>query len=127
LRLLFKVREYYTEYMNRISRLLNIICSETMIFPAVFVLLCLFTYIQFIAGYAGDKGWLLLNSQEWLAGKKLYVDLFEPNMPLITWHVITSSLATHFFRLMRWSPLFYAGIFLTGVKIGNGCRTGYLR
>lgn len=49
------------------------------------VLLFIACTTQWIMAADGDKSWLLINARMWLAGKKLYGDIFQPNLPLITW------------------------------------------
>lgn len=49
------------------------------------LLLALSVYVHFISGYVGDKIWLLTAAHMWVSGKKLYVDIFEVNPPLIVW------------------------------------------
>lgn len=41
--------------------------------------------VHYIGGSQGDKDWLLLAARLWLNGKRLYVDIFEVNPPLIVW------------------------------------------
>jgi hypothetical protein len=48
-------------------------------------LLCAASLMQVLAGYAGDKNWLLLAARTWLGGGRLYVDSVEVNPPLIVW------------------------------------------
>ncbi len=42
-------------------------------------------YMQFQMGADGDKNWLLLAARRVFEGKRLYVDVFETNPPLIIW------------------------------------------
>jgi len=58
---------------------------EKSLFAAAIFLIALAAYMQYGAGDAGDKGWLLLAARMWLSGKRLYVDIFETNLPLIVW------------------------------------------
>jgi len=49
------------------------------------LLLCVSAGVQWWAGADGDKHYLLVVAQRWLAGKRLYSDIFQPSFPLITW------------------------------------------
>lgn len=40
---------------------------------------------QFVLAAKGDKNWLLLAATKWLAGNRLYTDIFEVNPPYIVW------------------------------------------
>lgn len=41
--------------------------------------------VQWSIGGGGDKQWLLATARLWLAGRELYQDLFQPNLPMIIW------------------------------------------
>lgn len=58
---------------------------EKTVYVTGILLLCLIAYVDFRWMSIGDKAWLLFSTEEWLAGKKLYVDIFEVNPPLIYW------------------------------------------
>jgi hypothetical protein len=47
------------------------------------VAICISAYTLLAADGVGDKAWLLLAARKWLAGNRLYVDIFEINPPLI--------------------------------------------
>lgn len=49
------------------------------------VLVAIAACVQWYGGKGGDKIWLLVLSRMWLSGKTLYTELFQPNLPLITW------------------------------------------
>src|SRR5579871_4113936 len=52
---------------------------------AAFLLFLLMLYLQFYAGDAGDKNWLIYATRKWLSGGKLYVDVFDLNSPILLW------------------------------------------
>jgi hypothetical protein len=58
--------------------------GQYLLFAAV-LLLMVSSYVHFLSANAADKNWLLVAARMWLSGKKLYVDIFEVNPPLIVW------------------------------------------
>src|SRR5271156_2473338 len=63
---------------------------STPVFPRAALVACLIVlaasaWMQVNLAAMGDKGWLLFAAGEWVSGKKLYVDIFEVNPPLILW------------------------------------------
>lgn len=73
-----------------------------------------------------DVAWLLYVARQWLAGKRLYVDLVEVNPPLIIWlyalpvrlaqsvGVMPRSLANPFFAVMVLAPCWWTARLLAG-------------
>ncbi len=59
--------------------------SRKMIGVSALILLGMSAWVHVHLAIMGDKGWLLFAAREWLGGKKLYVDIFEVNPPLILW------------------------------------------
>jgi hypothetical protein len=74
-------------------------------------------FIQFGAGYIGDKNWLLLATKMWLQGKKLYVDIFEVNPPLIIWlYSVPEFISLHFPVLKDYCVLVTFGLGLVALS-----------
>lgn len=69
----------------RISSYSTLTVAEKCIYTAALLLLAVMVWVQFSTAYVGDKAWLLFATHEILGGKKLYVDIFEVNPPLIYW------------------------------------------
>jgi len=59
--------------------------TEKIFLALAVILIAMAAYLQWSSGDGGDKGWLLLAARMWLSGKRLYLDIFETNMPLIIW------------------------------------------
>ncbi len=68
------------------------------------------TCFHFIAGDAG-KSWLLFAAHKWLDGKKLYVDIFEVNPPLIYYiYALPVYLSIHVGGLRHYQYLTLLGV-----------------
>jgi len=66
----------------------------------------------------GDKGWLLLAAGEWLSGKKLYVDIFEVNPPLIIWlYAAAVWVSRHITFFTDYAAMGCMGLIATGTSI----------
>ncbi len=59
--------------------------SEKILTCLALLLLAASVYVHVVTGYVGDRNWLLVAAHMVLSGKRLYVDVFEPNPPLILW------------------------------------------
>lgn len=85
---------------------------KTAVLLAIAVLACAL-YVDFAAGQVGDRDWLLLVTREWLGGKKLYVDLFEIDPPMImVLYSVPVWLAAHFGPLKDYQLLVVLGAVL---------------
>ena len=92
--------------------------TEKILLPLAALLLGLSAYVQIEAGNAADKGWLLLAAKEWLSGKRLYVDIFELNPPLIVWlYAIPVWIAQHIQLLRDAKMLAILGLLATAFVI----------
>jgi len=84
-----------------------------------FFLLAIDAVVQVKAGNSGDKNWLLLTTEMWFQGKKLYVDLVNPNLPLIfCLYAIPVWVSSHFPVLADYHALAILGFGCTIISIG---------
>ncbi len=96
---------------------------EKILYGAAFFLIFIAVCVQCQMGGGGDKLWLLQVAGMWLEGKKLYVDLFEVNMPLITWmDGVPVYLSKHLSFFDEYSWLGILGTLVTCVTAGVSMR-----
>ncbi len=99
--------------MRNVSVSSSITRTDKILFAVCTLLLLFSAYLQFDLGNLGDKDWLLYVARMWLGGKKLYVDLFEPELPLITWiYVIPVYLSIYLGFFKDYQYLVILGFFL---------------
>jgi hypothetical protein len=81
-------------------------------------LLAATAYMQVQTADSGDKGWLLLAAHMMLEGRRLYVDIFELNPPLIVWiYLIPAWLAMHTHALGDRQILGLIGLFFSALSV----------
>ncbi len=82
-------------------------------------LLTLSAVMQVCKGADGDKGWLLLAAKTWIGGKRLYVDIFEVNPPLILWlYAIPAWISLHVRWLANYAALGMMGLAFSALSVG---------
>ena len=92
--------------------------AEKILLPPALLLLAVSAYVHFVSGNATDKNWLLIAARMWISGKKLYVDIFEINPPLIVWlYSVPVFFSEHLFFLKDYQLLALMGLALIGFVI----------
>ncbi len=85
------------------------------------ILLAADALMQVLAGWQGDKEWLLLASRMMLGGKTLYVDIFEVDPPLIVWlYTVPVWLSLHVTFLQDYQILVLIGLATAALAVWLG-------
>jgi len=96
---------------------------EKIAFSLAILLLVVVAYMQVYAGFTGDKDWLLFSARMWVDGRRLYVDIFQPNLPLIIWfYAIPVWISMHVPGLADYEALSLIGLGLSAVCVWLSVR-----
>ena len=80
-------------------------------------------YVHVLTGNAGDKNWMLLATRMWLEGKKLYIDIFDVNPPLIFWiYALPVYVSMHIPAVSDGNALAIFGLGIVALVIRISCR-----